>query len=124
MTLPICLAVGSGGREDHVMNDHDSDGALVPLAASGEPDMTRLAGQLVAAASERGIELTGADGLLTALTRQVLQSALEAEMAAHLGYEKHDPAGRMVENSRNGSTPKTVRTDIGDVVVCEGDDYR
>ena len=80
--------------------------------------MARLAGQLVEAASERGIELTGADGLLTALTRQVLQSALEAEMAAHLGYAKHDPAGRMVENSRNGSTPKTVRTEIGDVTIA------
>jgi putative transposase len=46
--------------------------------------MARLAAQLVEAASERGIELTGADGLLTALTPQVLESALEAEMAAHL----------------------------------------
>ena len=80
--------------------------------------MARFAGQLVAAASERGIEFTGADGLLTALTRQVLQSALEAEMSAHLGYDKHDPAGRMVENSRNGSTPKTVRTEIGDVTIA------
>jgi len=80
--------------------------------------MARLAGQLVEAAAERGIELTGADGLLTALTRQVLQSALEAEMSAHLGYEKHDPAGRLVGNSRNGSTPKTVRTEIGDVTIA------
>jgi transposase-like protein len=80
--------------------------------------MARLAGQLVEAAAERGIELTGADGLLTALTRQVLQSALEAEMSAHLGYDKHDPIGRMVENSRNGSSPKTVRTEIGDVTIA------
>ncbi len=77
--------------------------------------MARLAGRLVEAAAERGIELTGADGLLT---RQVLQSALEAEMSAHLGHDKHDPAGRMVENSRNGSTPKTVRTEIGDVTIA------
>jgi putative transposase len=56
--------------------------------------MARLAGQLVEAAAERGIELTGANGLLTALTRQVLQPALEAEMSAHLGYAKHDQKRR------------------------------
>jgi len=39
-------------------------------------------------------------------------------MAARLGYEKHDQAGRMVENSRNGTTPKTVRTEIGDVTIA------
>jgi len=57
VTLPICLAVGPGGREDHVMNDHDSDRALVRLAASGEPDMARLAGQLVEAAAERALRM-------------------------------------------------------------------
>jgi len=39
-------------------------------------------------------------------------------MSAHLGYDKHDPIGRMVENSRNGSSPKTVRTEIGDVTIA------
>jgi putative transposase len=72
-------------------------------------------------ASERGIALTGEGGLLTALTKQVLQSALEAaleaEMAHHLGYDKHDPAGRGSGNSRNGTTPKTVTTEIGNVTV-------
>lgn len=81
------------------------------------PDMTALAEELVASATERGIALTGDGGLLTALTRQVLQSALEAEMSAHLGYDKHDAAGRNHGNSRNGTTRKTVRTDIGDVTV-------
>lgn len=81
------------------------------------PDMTRLAEDLVASASERGIALTGEGGLLTALTKQVLQSALEAEMAHHLGYDKHDPAGRGSGNSRNGTTPKTVTTEIGKVTV-------
>jgi len=64
-----------------------------------------------------GLALTGEDGLLTALTRQVLQSALEAEMAHHLGYDRHDPVGRGSGNSRNGSTPKTVMPEIGKVTV-------
>src|SRR5215472_12004475 len=36
-------------------------------------------------------------------------------MTGHLGYEKHDPAGRGSGNSRNGTTPKTVLTDVGAV---------
>jgi len=32
-------------------------------------------------------------------------------MADHLGYDKHDPAGRNRGNSRNGNRTKTVLTD-------------
>ena len=61
------------------------------------------------------MELTGDDGLLTAMFRQVLQTGLEVELADHLGYEPYDPAGRGSGNSRNGSSAKTVTTDVGDV---------
>jgi hypothetical protein len=40
---------------------------------------------LVAQAREQGLELTGPDGLLTGLTKRVLETALEVEMAAELG---------------------------------------
>jgi hypothetical protein len=53
------------------------------LPAVREPDLSMLAEQLVASAAERGVQLTGSDGLLTVLTRQVLQAALEVEMADH-----------------------------------------
>ena len=45
----------------------------------------------------------------------MLERALAEEMTGHLGYEKHDPAGRGSGNSRNGMTPKTVLTDVGAV---------
>ncbi len=48
-------------------------------------------------------ELLGEGGLLSQLTKQVLEAALDAEMTAHLGYERGDPAGRGSGNSRNGS---------------------
>jgi hypothetical protein len=80
--------------------------------------MQLLAEQLVAAARSSGLELTGADGLLTGLTKQVLETALQVEMAEHLGYDRHDPLGRLSGNSRNGFTPKTVRTDIGEVTLA------
>lgn len=97
------------------MSEHESESAAVP--AVREPDMVRLAEELVASATDRGIALTGEGGLLTELTRKVLQSALEAEMSHHLGYDRHDPVGRGSGNSRNGSTPKTVTTEVGKVTV-------
>jgi transposase-like protein len=55
--------------------------------------------------------------LLTGLTKTVLETALEAEMTGHLGYDKHDPAGRDGGNSRNGTRTKTVQTEIGPVEI-------
>jgi transposase-like protein len=40
------------------------------------------------------------------LTKNVLETALDAQMAEHLGYDKHDPAGRGSGNSRNGTGPR------------------
>lgn len=91
---------------------------LVRVPAAGAVDIDGLAERLVSSAVERQVSLTGEDGLLTVLTRRVLQAALEAEMSAHLGYDKHEPAGRDGGNSRNGSSPKTVRTEIGDVKIA------
>src|SRR5207248_1940041 len=45
----------------------------------------------------------------------VLERALEAELTAHLGYERHDRAGHGTGNSRNGAIGKTVQTGIGPV---------
>jgi len=74
-----------------------------------------LADQLLGKAQAEGVELLGPDGLLSQVTKAVLERALAEEMTGHLGYEKHDPAGRGSGNSRNGTTPKTVLTDVGAV---------
>lgn len=55
--------------------------------------------------------MTGPTGLLQALTKTVIETALDEEMPEHLGYDKHDPAGRGSGNSRNGARSKTVLTD-------------
>jgi len=75
----------------------------------------QLADQLLGKAQAEGVELLGPDGLLSQVTKAVLERALAEEMTGHLGYEKHDPAGRGSGNSRNGTTGKTVLTDIGSV---------
>ena len=72
---------------------------------------------LVERARSEGLQLTGQGGLLQQLTKQVLESALEGEITDHVGYEKHDPAGKNNGNSRNGTRSKTVLTDVGPVEV-------
>src|SRR3954464_6911724 len=80
-------------------------------------DHKQLAEQFPAQAKEQGVELVGPNGLLNQLTKNVLETALDAEMAEHLGYDKHDSAGRGSGNSRNGSRSKTVFTEIGPVEI-------
>jgi putative transposase len=62
-----------------------------------------------------GLALTGAGGLLPELVKAVFERGLQAELAGHLGYEKGDPAGRGSPNSRNGTTPKTLASEVGDI---------
>jgi putative transposase len=86
--------------------------------AAGEestPDLSVVADQLVAAARRQGVELTGPGGLLTGLTKQVLETALDVELTEHLGHERNERSGS--GNVRNGNSHKTVRTDVGDVRI-------
>ncbi len=62
-------------------------------------------------------DLTGPDGLLKELFRRLVETAGGAELTDHLGYEKGDRAGRGSGNSYNGTTPKTLKTDLGEVRV-------
>jgi putative transposase len=60
-------------------------------------------------------EITGPEGLLKELSKRMLERAMNAEMDEHLGYERHQRASGLTTNSRNGTSPKTVSTSIGDV---------
>ena len=82
--------------------------------ARGRP-LSELAVELMARADADGVSLVGPGGLLSGLIKTVLETALEAEMTEHVGYEPHDPAGHNTGNSRNGTRTKTVLTDIGPV---------
>lgn len=78
-------------------------------------DQQQVAEQLLAQAKEQGVSLVGPGGLLGGLTKTVLETALEAEMTEHLGYEKH--ASSNGENARNGTRSKTVLTEVGAVEI-------
>jgi len=75
--------------------------------------------ELVRQARERGVSLTGPDGLLKQLTKTVVETALDEEMTEHLGYEKHDPAGAGSGNIRNGTRVKSVLTEATGQVDIE-----
>jgi len=77
------------------------------------------AAAMVAEARQRGLELTGPDGLLKLFTRNVLETALNEEITEHLGHEKNraEPARRS-SNVRNGTRSKTVISDaVGEVRI-------
>jgi len=92
--------------------DGEPAGAGV-LDAVDEQLIARLAGR----AREGGLQLAGEGGLLAQLTKRLVESALEGEITDHLGYDRHDAAGRDGRNSRNGHRSKTVLTEVGPVEI-------
>jgi len=62
-------------------------------------------------------DVLGENGLLKQLTKAVLERALKAELSHHLGYEKHDPAGKNSGNARNGKSKKTLKGDFGTLPI-------
>jgi putative transposase len=87
------------------------------VTSSGPPAQipAEIVDQLMATVDAEDLELLGPDGVLATLTKSILERALDEELTADLGYERGDPAGRGSGNSRNGTSPKTVLTDIGAV---------
>ena len=87
----------------------ERDGEVAP----GVPPA--LVDELMAKVRSEGLELLGDGGVISELTKTILERALDEELTDHVGYERGDPAGRGSGNSRNGTTPKRVLTEIGAV---------
>ena len=113
------------------------DGPWLPLAAPAvdQATATAAARQAVADLVDKqaldavlakvrgdGLRLTGPGGFLSELVKAVLERGLQAELTEHLGYGRHDPAGKGSGNSRNGAPPKTVQTEE-EVVKAAGLGY-
>jgi putative transposase len=62
-------------------------------------------------------QIVGENGLLKQLTKAILERAMNAELADHLGYEKHDRAGYNSGNSRNGKSQKKITGDFGEIAL-------
>jgi putative transposase len=62
-------------------------------------------------------EIVGPGGLLSQLTKRLVERALEVELTDHVGYERHREPPGGAGNTRNGSTPKTLQTEHGPVDI-------
>jgi transposase-like protein len=49
------------------------------------------------------------------VSKDVIETLLEEELTDHLGFEKHDQKAKAIDNSRNGYTPKTVKSKFGEI---------
>jgi putative transposase len=59
--------------------------------------------------------VVGPEALLAGVSRIVLQTALDAEMTDHLGYEKGQRPAHAGGNHRNGTSAKIVLTQVGPI---------
>jgi putative transposase len=90
------------------------------LEAMGDDLRSKLPDELVdellaGASSEE--EIVGPGGLLSQLTKRLVERAMEVELTDHLGYERHQEPPGGAGNTRNGSTSKTLSTEHGRVEV-------
>lgn len=92
-----------------------SEDAMIDPVTGEIIDQKELAERLLAQAKEQGVSLVGPGGLLNQHTKNVLETALNAELTEHLGHE-HGGAP-ISENMRNGTRTKTVLTEIGPVEI-------
>jgi len=73
---------------------------------------------------DAGEPLTGHAGLLKGMLKASLERGMDVELTDHVGYERGDPDAQMFPNSRNGSFPKTVASEIGDIELAVPRDRR
>ncbi|WP_306232511.1 IS256 family transposase [Agrococcus beijingensis] len=67
---------------------------------------------------DAGEPLTGEGGLIGGMLKAALERGLDAELTEHVGYERGDSEASLHENSRNGTSSKTVATEVGDLELA------
>jgi len=82
-----------------------------------EQAIAQLAARAREQAAEGGLKLLGSDGLLQALTKQIIEAALEAELDEHLAGARQAPNRGAARNERNGRRGKKIATEVGPVQV-------
>lgn len=55
--------------------------------------------------------------LIKEITGEVLEAVLKGELDAHLGYERYDRKAKKTTNSRNGTSGKKVKTQVGELAL-------
>ena len=62
-------------------------------------------------------DLIGENGLLKLLTKKLVERALQAEMAEHLGHAKNETVANVAGNTRNGKSKKILKGDFGELPI-------
>lgn len=62
-------------------------------------------------------DVTGKDGLVQRLVKNAIETMLKKELTEYLEREKSQSDDGSVPNSRNGTSPKTIKTNMGDVRI-------
>jgi len=79
-----------------------------------QPDLI----DLLLADYQKPEDLIGENGILKQLTKAIVERALQAELAAHLGHDKHAAVANESGNTRNGSSAKTLKGDFGALPIA------
>ena len=99
--------------------EHPAFGRPTPVPSAREAIQDAidagLLDEVMARIDDGTLQLTGDGGFIPEMIKAVLERGLAAELSAHLGYDKGDPIGRYLPNSRNGTTPKTVHSEVGSI---------
>ncbi|SBS79054.1 transposase [uncultured Mycobacterium sp.] len=103
---------GDGDNDDEIDRSESGRQAFEALKASGGFD------DVLAKIDAGELQLTGEGGFLQEMVKAVLERGLQTELSSHLGYDKGDPVGRVLPNARNGSSAKTVSSEVGDVTLA------
>ena len=88
--------------------------------ALGVPSDRRISNEVIdelLAGASTEEEIAGPGGLLAELTRRLVERAMEVELTDHVGYEAHQEPPGGGENTRNGTTPKTLICEHGKVAI-------
>lgn len=66
---------------------------------------------------EKPEDFFGTSGILEQLTKRVVERALQAELAHHLGHDKNSPVTNSDGNTRNGRSRKTLKGQYGPLEI-------
>jgi len=65
---------------------------------------------------EKGVKsLDDFNAFMRDVSKDVIETLLDEELTDHLGFEKYDQKAKTVDNSRNGYTPKSVKSKFGEI---------
>lgn len=65
---------------------------------------------------EKGVKnLDDFNAFMRDISKDIVETLLEEELTDYLGFEKYDQKAKVIDNSRNGFTPKSIKSKFGGI---------